>query len=145
MSHIHQTDKEQETTTYRVPVRGYAGVYVVADDKDEAIDEAIEHIDSAELTLSTEINPDTVHADEPVGRSPVNVDTDDSNAELPDVPSVTRLREYREQIGLSLREVADYLDRTASTVGSWERQEHSITLEQARHYREVLSDLSDEE
>jgi len=142
-----ETD-ETDRTTYKVPITAHGGVYVVADDEDEAIEEALNHADAGELEKSRDISRERVRQDEPAYGTPANVSDptpENQRVAFPSVPDVQDLRRARKALDLTLPEVARYLDVSASGVGKWEREESAISLEQANRYASVLSRLQRDE
>lgn len=136
-------EQHSDQTTYRVPITAHGGVYVVADDKETASEEAVTSVDSGTLELSRDISLERIREEEPVSGTPANVSESESDrVSVPVVPSVQELRRVRERRGFSMAEVARYLDVTASGIGKWEREDSAISLEQASNYAQALRRLS---
>lgn len=139
---------EENRRTYKVPITAHGGVYVVASDEEEAVEEAVNAVDSGELETSRDIDLERVREDEPAYGTPANVsdpDPETTYVSVPSFPTVDELRRAREELDLTLSEVAEWLDVSASGVGKWERGDRAISLEQARNYASVLSRLSRDE
>jgi hypothetical protein len=63
-----ERENDDGPTTYYVPITAHGGVYVVADNEEAAIEEALHSVDSGELETSRDVDLERVWKDEPYAR-----------------------------------------------------------------------------